>query len=104
MSRIVGIVQPHEGISVAEQIYLIESHAREEGVEVDGFAGSDDILRAGEPATQVLMSSIASAETGSIVFVDGIADKIPECVTRLCRECGCRMLVVDRQKSGLGLA
>ena len=104
MCRTLGIVQPHEGISVAEQIYLIELHAREEGVEINGFVGSDDILGAGRPATQVLIDSIASAETGSIVFVDGIADKIPASLTRLFRDCGCRVLVVDRHKSGLCVA
>ena len=104
MSHTLGIVQPHEEISVAEQIYLIELHAREEGVEISGFVGSDDILRDEQPATRSLMDSIASGETHSIVFVDAVADKIPPGLTLLCRQCGCKTLVVDRHKAGLGVA
>ena len=103
MSRILGIVQPHEEISVAEQIYLIELHSREEGVAIDAFVGADDILRAGQPATQVLIDSIASGETRSIVFVEDIVDKIPDGVTRLCRTSGCKVLTVDRHKAGLAV-
>ena len=104
MSRTLGIVQPHEEISVAEQIYLIGLHAREEGVEISGFVGSDEILRDEQPATRSLLDSIASGETHSIVFVDAIADKILPDLTRICRECGCKVLVVDRHKAGLGVA
>ena len=104
MGRIVGIVQPHEGISVAEQIYLIELRAREDGVVIDGVVGSDRVLRAGQPVTQSLMESIASGETESIVIMDGIANRLPECLTVLCRKSGCKVLVVDRHKAGCGVA
>ena len=104
MGCTLGIVQPHEEISVAEQVYLIGLHAREEGVEISGFVGSDDILQADLPATRSLMDSIASGETESIVFVDAIADKLPADLKILCRESGCRVLVVDRHKAGLGVA
>ena len=103
MSRTVGIVQPHEEISVAEQIYLIELHAREEGVAISDFVGSDEILRMDLTAAQSLMESIAGGETGSIVFVDAVLDKIPPELTRLCREMGCKVLAVDRHRAGLGV-
>lgn len=99
-----GIVQPHEGLSVAEQEYLIELHAREEGVEINGFVGADDILLPHEPATRKLMESISNRETRSIVFVDQIEDKMPIGLTRHCRECGCKVLIVNRHKFGLRAA
>ena len=104
MSRTLGIVQPHEGISVAEQIYLIQWHAKREGVEISGFVGSDNILRAEHPATTALMDSISSGETDSIVFVDAIAEKLPAGVKLLCRDRACKVLIVDRHKAGLGVA
>ena len=104
MGRTLGIVQPHEAISVAEQIYLIQWHAGREGVDISGFAGSDDLLLEENSSTTALMDSIASGEIDSIVFVDAIAEKLPACIRALCRKRGCKVLIVDRYKAGLGVA